>query len=152
MISFGIWAESEAVFWQSWIDAGIATAPNQLAPEYAELQLSTQTQQGWTPTRQTGVDAEGKPIIEAVPGFHANARCLPGSSLYAQFTYGRPQTDSNGALLDIWARTWADMVFRLEPVPEDAATGFHAGHRSVTFPGVRYSDMSLWASPANVIA
>lgn len=143
MISFGIWADTEATFWDSWIAAGIATAPNQLAPEYRELQLSTQTQQGWCPMK-----ADGTPV----PGFHANARVMPGSALHTQFTYGLAQMNEDGTPKTIWERTWADMVFSLEYVAADPLTGFKAGHRSVTFPGVRYADGSLWASPANVIA
>lgn len=153
MISFGIWATDEATFWQSWIAAGIALAPNVIAPEYRELQLSTQTQQGWSPMRPTGAtDERGNPVMEPAPGFHANARVLPGSRLYAEFTYGLAQTNPDGTLKSIWDRTWATHVFNLEYAEADPDTGFKAGHRSVTYPTVRYADSALWASPANVIA
>lgn len=62
------------------------------------------------------------------------------------------QTNPDGTLKSIWDRTWATHVFNLEYAAADPATGFKAGHRSVTFPTVRYADSALWASPANVIA
>ena len=154
-LSFGVWAPDEATFWQSWVTAGICTGPWQFTAEYAgKLQLSTQTQQGWTPTKATGnmvQDAMGNLVPERipVPGWHANVRVFDPATI-AQFTWQRPQTDAQGNLLPLFDRTWAAEVFQLTPQAADPVTGFPAGYRNTQ--GVTYADPNDFSSPTNVWA
>jgi hypothetical protein len=132
-IDFGIYASDEETFWQSWRDAGIVDENNNFLPEYSDgIQLST----SWG----------GQ--IDGVPGWHCNARVY--GPLEAEFTYGLDQTDEHGQLLDIFERTWANMVFSLTEQPVDEATGFPAGWRNDT--GVTYTDTQNFSSPSNVWA
>ena len=154
-IDFGVWAPDEATFWQSWITAGIATGPHAFTSEYAgKLQLSTQTQQGWTPTRATGnmiTDPFGNLVPERLPvaGWHANVRVFDPVTIQ-QFTWGLAQTDAQDNLLPLFDRTWASHVFQLTEQPADPATGFPAGMRNSS--GVTYADPRDFSSPTNVWA
>jgi hypothetical protein len=131
-IDFGVWAPSEAVFWQTWIDAGICTAPHVFAAAYAGIQTNAATWPGIVET------AEGEPV----PGWHTNVRVA--GPLVAAFTAGRPATGT------VWERTNAAAVFGLTSQPADPDTGFPAGMRSSS--GVTYCDPSAFASPSNVWA
>jgi len=154
-ILFGVWSPDEATFWQSWVTAGIVTAPNVFTPEYAgKLQLSTQTEQGWTPTRATGqmiTDPMGNLVPErvAVSGWHANVRVYD-PALVAMFTHSLPQTDAEGKLLPLFQRTWAAEVFQLTEQPASVETGFPAGFRNSA--GVTYADVIAFSSPTNTWA
>jgi hypothetical protein len=130
MITFGVWAPSEAVFWQAWIDRGICTAPGVFAPQYAGIE----TTHSWDGI----VTRNGAPV----PGWHTNVR-LSGA-LEAQFTAGKPQEGT------IWERTHAAVVFGLTLQEADPETGFPAGMRSAA--GVVYADPSAFSSPSNVWA
>ncbi len=149
-ILFGVWAPDAATFWQSWVTAGICTAPNVFTPEYAgKLQLSTQTEQGWTPTRATGqmiTDAMGNLVPERVPvsGWHCNVK-VHDPALIAMFTHQLPQTDQDGKLLPLFERTWAGEVFQLTEQPADPTTGFPAGMRNSS--GVTYADLTPGVTP-----
>lgn len=153
-LDFRCWAPDEATFWASWITAGIATAPYTLAAGYQGISLSTQSQQGWTPTKATGnmvQDAFGNLVPErvAVPGWHTNVRVYD-PALIAEFTYGLNQTDANGQLLNLFDRTWAKEVFQLTEQPADPVTGFPAGFRNSS--GVTYADVRDFSSPTNTWA
>jgi hypothetical protein len=154
MIEFGIWASDEATFWDSWIAAGIATAPYAIASGYSNsLILSTQSQQGWCPTRATGQMVEGLggvmvPEIVPVAGWHANVRV--SGPLEVEFTYGLAQRDEDGAPVSMWDRTWAKEVFGLTYQESNPETGFPAGYRSAQ--GVVYCDIADLSSPTNVWA
>lgn len=133
MIYFGVWAPSEQVFWQSWIDAGICNEQRVFAQGYAGyIDISDQTVQGWIPTRDGVV----------IPGWHANIRVW--GALEAEFTYGRPQTGS------VWDRTWAKEIFLLQEQPASEETGFPAGYRNSV--GVTYTDSTDFTNPRNVWA
>lgn len=148
-LDFAVWAPDADTFWNSWIAAGICTAPYEFTAEYPGITISDQTSQGWTPTRATGqTDANGNAIREPVPGWHANVRIVGG--LVWQFTNGLPQTDENGAVLDLFQRTWATMVFSLTQQPTDPVTGFPAGYRNAD--GVTYCDTRDIRTPTNVFA
>lgn len=148
-IDFALWSPTEATFWQDWTTAGIVTEPYQFTPSYPGIIISDQTKQGWVPTRATGqLDQDGRPIMEAVPGWHANVR-IEGP-LVDQFTAGLPQTDAQGKLLPLFQRTHATAFFGLTQQPADATTGFPAGMRSKT--GVHYCDPTTFKSPSNVWA
>ena len=155
-LDFGIRSpDGEAVFWQSWVTAGIALEPYKLAPGYTGMNISTQSQQGWTPTRLTGnmiTDAMGNLVPERVPvvGWHANVRVHDPVTI-AQFTWGLDQHDANGVLKSIWDRTYAVMVFNLEWKDADPVTGFPAGYRNVQT-GVTYADPRAFSSPTNTWA
>lgn len=132
MIHFGVWAPDQETFWQSWIDAGICTAPGEYAPGYAGMIDTT-----W-PSWDGVVVKNGVPVA----GWHTNVRVW--GALEVQFTHGLAQTGS------IWERTHAAQVFGLTPEEADPVTGFPAGMRSPT--GVVYADASAFTSPANVWA
>lgn len=140
MLEFACWAPDETTFWNSWIDAGICTEPHNFTAEYPGIMISDQTSQGWMP-----IDAGGV----VVPGWHANVR-ITDPGLTAQFTYGLPQTDANGALLPLFTRTWAAEVFSLTEQAADPVTGLPAGFRNAQ--GVTYCDMQDISTPTNVIA
>lgn len=139
-IDFAVWSPNEETFWQSWITAGICTAPHTYTAEYPGIIISDQTTQGWTPTK---VDAS------PVAGWHANVR-ITDPNLIWQFTNGLPQTDAEGNLLNLFDRTWATYVFSLTEQPKDLETGFPAGYRNNT--GVTYCDIRDIKSPSNVWA
>jgi len=140
MIIFGVWSPDESTFWQSWIDRGICTAPKVFAPSYRYIE-TTHTWDGIV-KKQTGVDQDGNPIMEAVPGWHTNVRV--SGPLEAQFTAGKPSTGT------IWERTHAAAVFGLTYEAADSVTGFPEGMRSSA--GVVYADASAFNSPSNVWA
>lgn len=148
MIEFSLWSPDEATFWQSWIDAGICSAPREFTAAYPGIMISDQSSQGWTPTRATGEIVDGVPVMAPVPGWHANARVH--GPLVAEMTYGLEQTDEDGNLLSVFDRTWANLIFHLTQQPADLATGFPAGWRSAT--GVTYCDPRYFSSPSNVWA
>lgn len=134
MIEFGVYAPDEETFWQSWQSAGIVDEDRRFKPEYFN---GVQTTAGaWS----------GQ--IEGVNGWHCNVRVY--GPLAAEMTYGLPQTDANGNLLDIFDRTWAAEVFQLTEQPADPTTGFPAGYRNSN--GVTYADSRNFSSPANVWA
>jgi hypothetical protein len=149
-LDFGVRSpDGEAVFWQSWITAGIALEPYKLAPGYTGMNISTQSQQGWTPTRLTGnmiTDPMGNLVPEriAVSGWHANVRVYD-PALIAMFTHGLDQTDENGVLKNLFDRTWAKEVFQLTEQPFDPVTGFPAGFRNSV--GVTYADLTPGVTP-----
>ena len=154
ILDFGVWAPTEQVFWDSWITAGICTAPRVFSPGYGGIQISDQTSQGWTPTKATGnmiTDAFGNLVPERVPvsGWHANVRVYD-PALIAELTYGLAQTDAQGNLLPLFDRTWAKEVFQLTEQPADPITGFLAGFRNSQ--GVTYADVRDFSSPSNVWA
>lgn len=142
MITFGVHAPSQDAFWSTWIAAGIATEPGVLAPSYAECIQTTADSWHGIVTRQTGMDDEGNPIHEPVPGWHCNVKVF--GSLAAMFTAGCP---ADG---DIWRRTHAAEAFGLTLQDADPETGFPAGMRSPA--GVVYADASHFSSPSNVWA
>jgi hypothetical protein len=149
VIAFGCWAPDEATFRASWITAGILLdEPGYVfSPQYPGIELTAT--QGWSGviTYPTGeVDQDGRPIMEAIAGWHCNVRVT--GPLVAEMTYGLPQTDAEGALLSIFDRTWATNIFTLTEQPADPETGFPAGYRNST--GVTYCDMRDISTPANV--
>lgn len=153
IIDFAVRAPDEATFWQAWENAGIvgydAEGNRVLAPEYREIAISSQTSDGWVPTRDSGrVDEDGNAIMEPVPGWHANVRVH--GDLALQMTAGLPQYDDDGNLLDVFQRTHAVQVFGLTEQPADAVSGFPAGYRNST--GVHYADTAHLKSPSNVWA
>lgn len=151
-IQFGVWSPSEAVFWQSWVDAGICSAPKVYASTYAGQLDTTTSWHGIVVKTPAVVDPATMQIITPaviVPGWHTNVRVY-GPALIAQFTAGLPQTDADGNLLPIWQRTRAATVFSLSPQAADASTGFPAGYRNAT--GVTYADHNAFTSPRNVWA
>lgn len=149
-IDFAVWAPDEATFWAGWIAAGIVDADHNPTAEYRNgFVISDQTSQGWVPTRPTGaVDDDGNPIMEPVPGWHANVRVY--GDLAAEMTYGLAQTDADGNVLDVFDRTWATNIFSLTEQPSDPVTGFPAGFRNTS--GVTYCDVRDLSSPSNVWA
>lgn len=152
-IRFSVWAPDEATFWASWQAAGIVDADRNQTSEYANgFVISDQTSQRWRPMRKTGnmaIDAFGDLIEEmtTVPGWHANVKVY--GDLAAQMTYGLNQTDQDGALLNVFDRTWATHIFALTEQPADPTTGFPAGYRNNT--GVTYCDARDIATPTNII-
>jgi len=135
MIQFGVWAPSQETFWNTWIDAGICSAPNEFKPPYAGCIETTCSV--W----------DGIVVKEgiAVPGWHCNVRI--SGALADQFTAGLPSCDSDGNLLSVWNRTHAASAFSLTLQQYDPVTGFPAGMRSAS--GVTYADVNDFSSPAN---
>ena len=145
MIHFGVWASSEAVFWDSWINAGIATAPYVLAPQYAPfIQTTAGSWHGIIVKTPAVLDGNGVEITPAVmvPGWHCNVRVF--GALEASFKAGCPTEGT------IWERTHAAQAFGLSLQPADPETGFPAGMRSPS--GVVYADASAFTSPSNLWA
>lgn len=138
-IDFAVWSPTEEVFWNSWIARGICTAPYAWTPDYPGIQISDQTAQGWTPTREDGTP---------VPGWHANVRIT--GPLVWEFTNGLEQYGEDGALLSLFDRTWAAEVFGLTEQPADPETGFSAGMRNSA--GVTYADAKDIRTPTNIWA
>lgn len=149
MISFSLWSPDEVTFWQSWIDAGICTAPREFTAAYPGISISDQSSQGWTPTRATGEIVDGVPVMAPVPGWHANVR-ITHPAMVAQFTAGLHQVGESGELLPLFERTHAAAVFGLVEQEANAETGFPAGYRNET--GVTYCDQRDITSPTNVWA
>lgn len=135
VIDFAVWAPDEATFWASWVTAGIVTAPHTYTSEYPGVEVTSQSAHGWIPP-----DANGDPIT----GWHANVRVT--GPLVAEMTYGIDQHDE-GALKNVFDRTWATLIFQLEWREADATTGFPAGYRNAT--GVWYCDPRDFKSPTN---
>lgn len=138
MVLFGVWSPDEATFWQSWIAAGICTAPNVFAPNYTGVEVSTSW--GGKIARADGTE---------ISGWHANVRV--SGQLAEAMTAELPQTDDAGNLLELWDRTWAAQVFQLSEVEIDPTTGFPTGYRNTTT-GVKYCDPSRFITPSNVWA
>ncbi len=139
-----------------WIAAGILIdAPGwQFTENYTGIIISSQTNQGWAPTKTTGqiiTDSFGNKIPEIipVPGWHANVRVV--GYVAEAMTANLPQTDENGNLLPLWERTWAEYIFQLVEVDLDPITNFPSGFRN-SVSGVKYCDPVLFKSPTNVIA
>ena len=136
---FCIWSPDMATFLQSFQAAGILDQDGNPVGQYAgSIELST----SWNGivTKQTGVDANGNPIIETVPGWHCNVRV--SGAIAEQFTAGLPQEGT------IWERTRAAQAFAITLQPADPVTGFPAGMRNAQ--GVRFADPSEFSSPSNV--
>lgn len=136
MINFGVWAPSQEVFWQTWIDAGICSAPGEYLPPYA----------GGVDTTASSWDGIVYKNGVTVPGWHCNVRVF--GNLADQMTQGLEMCDAEGNLKSVWDRTHARAFFQLTLEPENEETGFPAGYRSVT--GVTYADASDFSSPTNV--
>lgn len=149
MILFNGWAPDEATFWQSWVKAGIVDEDRNFLPGYAGfVDVNSQSDQGWTPTKQIGTDQDGKPILEVVLGWHFNARVW--GQLEAQMCHDLEQYNEDGTLKNVFERTYAALIFNLEPKEADEETGFPAGYRNED--GVTYADASAFSSPSNVWA
>lgn len=150
MINFGIWAPDEATFWASWQAAGIVDENRNFKPEYSNgIQITAGSWGGMV--EKTPAVMDGTTVVtpaEMVPGWHCNARVF--GPLEHQFTYGLAQTDAQGAILDVFDRTWAAEVFLLIEQPADPVTGFPACYRNSQ--GVTYTDARNFSSPANVWA
>lgn len=136
MIEFGVWAPSEAAFFDSWIAAGICDAERRLSPPYDTCVATT------AGTWQGVVARDGEPVA----GWHCNVRVW--GAVEASFTSGIEQYDEHGNLRDALERTWAADAFSLTEQPADPATGFPAGWRSPS--GVVYTDSRNFTSPACV--
>lgn len=136
MIQFGVWAPSEQVFWDTWIAAGICSAPHEFLPPYA----------GSVDTNASSWDGIVYKNSVAVQGWHTNVRVY--GDVEEMMRAGRPQCDENGDPLSVWDSTRAMQVFQLTEQPADPATGFPAGRRSAS--GVVYADVRDFSSPANV--
>ncbi len=149
-IDFCAHAPDAASLWADWIDAGVATAPGDLAPAYAGMHI-TGPEQGWQPVRPTGeTDGDGHPVMEAVPGYHINVRAYD-PQLIAEFTHQLEQYEVDGVTLKpLFERTHAALVFGLSHTPADPVTGFPASWCSAR--GVCYCDPRDIKTPANVWA
>jgi len=130
-ITFAVHAPDAETFWNSWITAGICTAPH----EYTENYRDHIEVRDW-----------GSGQIDGKAGWFANVRVTGG--LVAEFTYQLPQVGEDGSPLSIWDRTWATHVFQLTYRDRDEATGFPAGYASSQ--GVAYTDMADIATPYEV--
>ena len=132
-IHFGVWAPDQETFWNSWIVAGICSAPYEFTSEYPGIEVTS----SWPG------------IIDGVDGWHANVKVT--EPLVSEMTYGLNQHDANDNLLSIWDRTWAAQIFNLTETDIDPVTGFPTGYRNNTS-GVKYCDPSEFKSPSNVWA
>lgn len=148
MLEFGIKAPSEAVFWQSWVDAGICTEAGVFHPDYQEIQITAGSWSGVIVKTPAVYDAEGNEITpaETVPGWHCNARVY--GALEAEMTYGLEPYDAEGNLKSVFDRTWAINIFQLTWHEADPETGYPAGYSNSS--GVMYADMRDFSSPSNV--
>lgn len=131
MIQFAVWAPSEQVFWDSWVAAGICIAPYEFHPDYAQCVQLTDWDSG---------------IIPDMPGWFCNVRVF--GQIEQAMIAGRPQTDEDGRLLDVFERTWAALVFSLTPQARDEVSNFPAGMRNSA--GVTYADIRDIQTPHNV--
>lgn len=143
-LDFGVWAPSEAAFWDTWIARGICTAPGVYAPAYAGMIDTTADWSGIVVASPPIDGPDGNVLTPAVlvPGWHTNVRV--SGPILAAFTAGRPATGT------IWERTNAAAVFGLTPQAADPATGFPAGMRTAS--GITYADPSAFSSPSNIWA
>jgi len=132
MIEFGLWAPSREAVIQSWVAAGILDVNGIPTPDYSGVQMTD----SWPG------------IIDGVAGYHCNVRV--SGPLVAEMTYGLPQHDAGGNLLDVFDRTWAAQIFQLTAQPADPVTGFPAGMRNSA--GVTYCDIRDIVTPSCVWA
>ena len=147
MISFAIKAPDEQTFWQSWIDAGICTAPHEYTPDYDGCVQVHDWGSGRIPI--FGTDGEGRSTITGQkPGWFANAYVT--GNVERAMVAGLPQHDEAGRTLDVMERTWALLVFSLTWQDLDQTTNFPAGYRNAA--GVTYTDARNIATPYNVRA
>lgn len=130
---FGVRAPNKETFVQSWIDAGIWTAPHEYTAEYQGIFCNMDTWPG---------------IIEGIDGWHTNV-IVYGQPLLAEFTYQLDQYDDEGNLKSIWDRTWASAIFNLTWQEEDLENRFPAGYRNDI--GIMYADSTVFKSPSNII-
>lgn len=143
-------ANGEAAFRAKWIEAGILLDQTGyvFAPAYDVEITATQ---GWSGivTKPTGqFDENGHPIMEMVPGWHANA--IARGVTAEAMTEGLQQTDAEGNLLPLMQRTWAAYVFGLiETAAVDPASGFPY-EATAADGGIQYGDPAAIASPSNV--
>jgi hypothetical protein len=145
-ITFAVHAPSAESFWQSWIAAGICTAPHEYADGYRD-HIEVRDWGSGQITSTTLVD--GEPVTVVKPGWFANVRVT--GTVAAQFMAGLPQTDAEGNMLPLWERTHAASAFGLEWRDRDETTGFPAGYVRYTEGGVvAYTDMSQIATPYEV--
>lgn len=143
-------ANGEEALRAKWIEAGIledADSWNFTAPYDVEITAT----QGWSGiiTKPTGeLSEDGMPIMQEVPGWHANA-IARGHTAEAMIE-GLPQTDANGNLLPLMQRTWAAYIFGLvETQAVDPTSGFPY-QATVEDGSIQYGDPSEIATPANV--
>ena len=150
-IRFTIWATSEEIFRQRWIDAGILEDQPGYVFRAAYPGVEITAAQGWSGvvTKPTGaLDEDGNPIMATVPGWHANAHV--SGALEEAMTANLPQTDSEGNPLPLFQRTWAAYIFGLtEEQSIDPTTGFPFGARTEDS-ALRYGDPADLDTPANV--
>lgn len=153
ILSFGVWAPSEDIFWQSWIARGICTKPYTFAQGYSGIE--TTTSWGGIVTQTPAViDPKTMQVITPavlVPGWHTNVR-VTNPDIVSQMTYGLEQVDSKGKQYNLWLRTRAAQFFGLTPVATDPTTKFPMGMMGDPKFGVRYCDPSAFVSPRNVWA
>lgn len=149
MISFGAHAASEQIFWDSWIAAGICTAPGEFTPEYSN---TIQYSQGWSgavekvPAVYIGGILQTPAVM--VTGFHINV--WVSGPLEDEMIFGLNQYDQDGNLLSVFDRTWAVQIFQLTWQDANPLTGVPAGYRNQY--GVSYIDLADLNSPSNVRA
>lgn len=136
MIQFGVWAPNEQVFWDTWKDAGIVSAPYEyLAPYAGGIETNSNAWDGV-------VYKNGSPV----PGWHTNVRVYGALEDFARA--GKPQIDSEGNPLGIWLSTRASELFSLTFQEADPVSGFPEGMRSSS--GVTYADSRDFSSPSNI--
>ncbi len=138
MINFGVWAPSQEVFWQTWIDAGICSAPGEYVPPYL----------GGVDTTAGAWDGIVYKNGNAVPGWHCNVMVF--GALSDLMSQGLSPCDVAGNPKSVWDRTHAKDFFQLTLEPANPETGFPAGYRSPS--GVTYADAASFTSPANAWA
>lgn len=136
MIEFAVWAPDRDTFWNSWIKAGICSAPSEYLPPYRNC--VTTMDEAWDGT----VFKNG----ELIPGWHTNVWVQ--GDLEDLMRAGKPQCDANGDPVSLWESTRAMDFFQLTLQPADPVTGFPAGRRSAS--GVVYADVRDFSSPANM--
>lgn len=142
-LTFAVRAPDSDTFWNSWITAGICTAPH----EYTEAYRDHIEVRDWGSGQiSTTSIVDGEPVTTIKPGWFCNCRVT--GALVAEMTYGLNQFDQDGNLLSIFDRTWATNVFSLTEQPADPESGFPTGYRNST--GVHYADMADIATPYEV--
>jgi hypothetical protein len=150
-IRFTIRATDEATFRARWIEAGILEDAEgyQFRAPYPGVELTATQGWGGIITKPTGeVDQDGLPIMETVPGWHANARVT--GPLVETMIAGLEQYDAEGNLLHVIDRTWAAYIFGLtEEQTIDTESGFPYGARTEGG-DVQYGDPRDLSTPANV--
>lgn len=153
-LDFALRATSEKDFWDSWILAGICSAPNEFTREYPGIQMTDKTSQGWAPERTTGrmtVDDFGNKVEEKepVPGWHCNVKVT--GTLVKEFEYGLDKYNEDDTLKNIFDRTWAKEVFGLKWQDVDPMSGFPAGYKNAAGT-VTYCDTQDIKTPTNTWA